>query len=1227
MIRHPFALLLALPLSAWAQERVPLRIVSEVSRLQNPGFEAAHRGVRSPSGWQTGTTLPGAELTWLRTDARTGTCCVHTRAANTGSNKWAWWRQTVPVRPGGRYRLSGYIRAKGCRRAGFGLHWWDGDRKLLKIMGTVAAQDTGGKWQHLSQDYVAPTGAAFANVHCTLQSYGEVWFDDVSFAELAIPAHMAFDSVTSYPCMRSLRPVTIDGKLDEWAGVPHAGLGGIDTYTQAEEIVSRGDRGTAADDLSAKMRLAYDDERLCLAIELRDNRFPVVRRPYWKGDSIQLALDLGHQRTPRLDRDDVALGFAPRERTLAVQLEYGPQFAKKNLRAIQRALTTSPGAAVVEIAIPWSVLPASGPRPAATLGFSLLINDSDGQGRKWIEWGSGIARGKRPAAFGTLVLFDRASDVRAALSPSPAEFNDSEPAVLWLHVSALDARPGLTAQLRLDNGRRWGEVAQRFEARRGVTAVPLYIDLKNLDPGPWRVQAAVVEAGQTLCRAASTLTVFPLVANLRGIEARAEGLHKAAQAAEALAARRKQEGFNVERQSIALALAEPLREYALYDVRFREHQALAAKQIRELSELVQACTEQLERARDRSAAYVEPDLSRLTIRDGYFHAGDRPVLLCGFNAQPADDASMPLLKRLGVNVMPMSIAPGWTATGMDSFRTDAFAATLDRTCRLAARHNCRVDVLFGHGIRGMKWLVKQHPDVTDGPGHFVDYDIDHPAVRTLWAGFLETFGPLMAKKRQILTYDLSNEPNFPRFSKRTTAKFRTWLKGQYRSIAKLNEAWGTGYAAFDQAQPRVRPEKSRAAWYDWCMFNRVRVTDFYRHIATHLRRHDADALLHVKQAGEVMFTGSRSVHGRPLELSRHDDGLDREWLCALYDVHGTDVRPVHKPFRATAPMALDWQGQAMTFDFMKSIAPHKPIFDSEWHAVQTVYYESNDIPGEHMETALWLAHLHGMAGNIIWWWSRRDGPEHRGQWFSGSLLVQPKLMEAYARTMLQLKRLLPAVMPLANGPRPIRFHFSRASAIQDVHYLDELWKAYEGANFLGRGLGFVTDRQIERNELEGCAMLVVAHARFVPQATLAGLRRFAARGGAVALIGPDNAKFDPWGRPREAPAIRGANVHRLAVGTSRSYYEALLPLADAACPAAPVRVAAVDGRPPWGVETRSVQVRGRWQVYAVNVSPDPVVVGLKPKGAKARLLHGGAVLDGRSPLAPLRPVLLDCTAD
>jgi len=221
--------------------------------------------------------------------------------------------------------------------------------------------------------------------------------------------------------------------------------------------------------------------------------------------------------------------------------------------------------------------------------------------------------------------------------------------------------------------------------------------------------------------------------------------------------------------------------------------------------------------------------------------------------------------------------------------------------------------------------------------------------------------------------------------------------------------------------------------------------------------------------------------------------------------------------------------------------------------------------------------------------------------------------------MLELKRLAPEVVAFPRAPRPIRFYFSRPSAIQDVTYLDELWQVFGAANFLGRGLGFLTDRQIAAREFADCRVLVVPHALFVSDDVLAGIRAFVAQGGTLVLIGPRNFERDPWGRERADRQVAGPRVMSLPLASAREHFRRLAPVAAAATPLREVACVGSDGKPAWGVETRTVQVGERTLVYAVNISPEPVAVRVRGAG-RMRCLRGQMM----EPLPLLRPVLIEC---
>jgi hypothetical protein len=136
----------------------------------------------------------------------------------------------------------------------------------------------------------------------------------------------------------------------------------------------------------------------------------------WQEDSVQLAFDLD------ADKPWVANagGFAGHARVF----EYGAALApdgpmvwrwisydkalpagtdeRRVLAHIARQGTET----IYDLTFPWTVLGASTPPPAGSrLGFSFLVNDSDGAtGRRSLEVFGGIGDAKDPARFGALWL-------------------------------------------------------------------------------------------------------------------------------------------------------------------------------------------------------------------------------------------------------------------------------------------------------------------------------------------------------------------------------------------------------------------------------------------------------------------------------------------------------------------------------------------------------------------------------------------------------------------------------------------------------------------------------------------------------------------------------------------------------------------------------------------------------------------------------------------------------
>jgi len=152
-----------------------------VNLLQNADFTAASNGV--PSGWGDLRVYSGAGRDVVTVaqanDGRRGTPCLRIsteRASDCGV------AALVPVQPGTRYRLSGWIRTAEVKP----LRGSDG--AMLNVHGGVRTNGVQGTtdWTQVAVEFEA--GSAEIVVHCLFGGYGgaagTAWFDDVALEAL-----------------------------------------------------------------------------------------------------------------------------------------------------------------------------------------------------------------------------------------------------------------------------------------------------------------------------------------------------------------------------------------------------------------------------------------------------------------------------------------------------------------------------------------------------------------------------------------------------------------------------------------------------------------------------------------------------------------------------------------------------------------------------------------------------------------------------------------------------------------------------------------------------------------------------------------------------------------------------------------------------------------------------------------------------------------------------------
>ncbi len=225
---------------------------------------------------------------------------------------------------------------------------------------------------------------------------------DIEVSDAAGPVR-AFRVWVGVPvsCRYTAVKPSFTGDRGEWADGDYIGLG------RKEQAHGKLWNGPA--DLSAILYTKWDALFLYFAGAVTDD---VFRQPFgaaemWKGDSVQLAVRAGEGDAPTATRygpGDFEFGVALVKGTPTLyRLAGGPGVRPGNVSGGRVAAHAVPGGVFYESAIPWTELGVS-PKAGMELGISIVVNDNDGGGRGYMEWGGGVAGTKRPGVFPPLRL-------------------------------------------------------------------------------------------------------------------------------------------------------------------------------------------------------------------------------------------------------------------------------------------------------------------------------------------------------------------------------------------------------------------------------------------------------------------------------------------------------------------------------------------------------------------------------------------------------------------------------------------------------------------------------------------------------------------------------------------------------------------------------------------------------------------------------------------------------
>ena len=731
---------------------------------------------------------------------------------------------------------------------------------------------------------------------------------------------------------------------------------------------------------------------------------------------------------------------------------------------------------------------------------------------------------------------------------------------------------------------------------------------------------------------------------------------------------------------IDVQIASYFADYIAWELEHPEvmkHVLASCEQFISQAELTSSQREQryhahLDRELKGSMALLENALSRLSpgrvwpqatesiawgdmvFRDGNFRVGTKPVFPGGFNMLDMnlfdhtlysqwrmDDEEgirgfLTEMRAMGVGLIGTHIsvtAPIKADGTIDSAPVERYAASAERYRKLGLK----TDLMLHWGGKS-EILEARWPGITKGGGNGVPLDIDHPGIKELVGLSMSAWAPTVRDRTPVVTWDLANEPFFDLddWSPHALRRYQVWLRERHGSIAKLNRAWSTDYPSFgDIPLPKESPRDSISPgqWYDRVTFHDFRVASFFAMVATEIRRHVPDAIIHLKGQD------NNSLGPMPWAVT---DGIEREMQTAAVDLHGVDTRPLPITEPRMAAMARDendsallnyddssygfhWLGQSFLYDYLTSLGSGKPIVDFEYHAFSINPIRVTDINPRHANATLWLAHLHGLIGNIAWYWQTRSGadpfPDRWFEsWFHASISTQPLLAAEYFHTMGQLNRLSEEVVALASDQDvPVRLLVSKPSYIHNQSHINALHRAYEGLCFQGKRVGFITGAMLEKGGLpEGCETLVLADAQYVSAATLDALKQAKQRGATMLRFGQRSPEFDPHGKVHPPEALGFLeSTPAIDYGSAEEVHHRFSKALGSGSASISVRRAGHDHA--FGILHRQVTMGDRSLLLLVNTLNEPVEVEIIGKDNALRpgrdLITGEGIASGSCRLA------------
>lgn len=983
---------------------------------------------------------------------------------------------------------------------------------------------------------------------------------------------------------------------------------------QANSVQVGGEPIRDADDLAVRYALTYDENGLAIFIDVRDDILRTASgASLWEGDSVQLVLDPGFERTDHYDENDLEVGFALQGKAKqSWSWTHGRPLTRDEC---QYDVRPTPGGYFVSARFPWSMLKPLKPADKGVFGFNLLVNDNDGGGRKgWLAIAPGIGRNKS-SAENFVAILDTGRPA-AALTVAPGKAS-AIVGTAYLYAPKRIEAQAVEIVAKASCGRQVNVLPPtRLQIPAAALAViPFAFDAGELPPGPVILDCLL--DGKSIATAQAQ--GLALAGALDAYDKLAAELER--QVAELAA-----QGRPVRYLAGLLAIVRSQTRWARQNLadpdfdKFPLYRNNAIRRTHELAQVVKLLQEQIGQVRQgekldrfRTYKYVT---SPVELRDGFYygttlddagHRGTRPILFNGFvqlveeglRVEPKElDRLYQMFETIGTPFIQ------YAGFGPYIWSYDKQHKLLDRVdgrwlydpgvvaservaenLKLAYKHNIAIDFLLS--VENIYDHERDRYGLRPLNSGFLHTQINDPLAREGLGFYVRSVATDLKNSphaQAILTFCLGNESIYidtDLTDPQQQQAFVTYLKKAYGGdLATLNRAHQATYASFDDVINRLPkgpisyespfPQPVGRLEYDWRQFKSGVFVDWFDYLAQTVRGAWPGALVGTKFMFFKSFSyGERFTNTPP------------EPLTNIHDINACDNYFAYRGghLYMSPGYICDWLATAMHYDLLTSLKP-VVVTNSENHIIND--QETGDVPYDHVYTALFQQYMHGLGCSANWAWNDQRTGGYEALY--GLFPIRPVAVAAASQASFDVNRLVYEIKAFFDARPRVAILYSPTSYLYNAKYGESAIKLYQALNFVGYKIGFLSEKQLQAGQFGKVKVLLAPNVSHVLPKTIAGLNAFRRAGGHVVSLGSSFVK-DDFDRPlRSSVPVAsqldaGLPLPQLAKTLQAILCQRLGPL--------PVIVTTADGEIPDGVEWRCIPYKDGYLLNVVNYNFTP----------------------------------------